>query len=212
MTRNRVLGPIGAMALVLSVVSTAQAQVETDYTTTSHSIVSGALGGAFGADAVDGSFGFDAAYDYLHNGRYGFEFLGSFTPDLSVSGFDTLQDNRVNSFMFNGIRAVPIGFDGRWMPYASGGIGVMTLRGRLDLEDDEFDAIGLPLVDDNQFGGNVGFGAMGFMNRVGVRVDIRYFTGIGNAGDVDDPTRSTLNSVIDNVNFWRTTFGLSYRW
>jgi hypothetical protein len=94
----------------------------------------------------------------------------------------------------------------------SGGVGVMTLRGRLDSEDDEFDTIGLPLVDDNQFGGNVGFGAMAFMNQVGFPVDIRYFTEIGNAGDVDDPTGSTLNSVIDNVNFWRTAFGLSYRW
>ena len=39
-------------------------------------------------------------------------------------------------------------------------------------------------------------------------VDLVY----GNAGDVDDPTGSTLNSHIGDVNFWRTTVGLSYRW
>ena len=212
MTKKRGWEALGSIGVVLFLVSAAQAQVQTDYTTESHSIVSGAIGGAFGADAADGSFGFDGAYDYLHNGRYGFEFSGSFTPDLNVNEFDTLQDNRVNSFMFNAIGAMPVGFNDTWMPYASGGVGIMTLRGRVDDDDDDFDAVGLPLVDDNQFGANVGFGAMGFMDRIGLRADIRYFTGIGNAGDVDDPTGNTLNSFIEDVNFWRTTIGISYRW
>ena len=212
MTKKTRWEAIATVALALFLVSDARAQAQVDYMTEAHSIVSGSFGGAFGADAADGSFGFDGAYDYLHNGRSGFEFLGSFTPDLEVNDFDTLQDNRVNTYMFNGIHTMPLGFNDRWLPYVSGGVGLMTLRGRVETDDDDFDALGLPLVDDNQFGGNVGFGAMGFMNHIGVRADVRYFTGIGNAGDVDDPTGSTLNSHIGDVNFWRTTVGLSYRW
>jgi hypothetical protein len=211
MNRKILTEALGVFGLVLMTASTAAAQAPVDYTSTSHYIVSGAIGGAMGGDAEDGSFGFDGAFDYLRNGRHGFEFLGSFTPDLSLDEFDTLQEHHVNSYMFNGISALPLGLGERWMPFASGGVGIMTLRSELDLDDD-FETVGLPLVDDNQFGANVGFGVMGFMNQVGLRADVRYFTGIGNADDVDDPTGSTLNSVVDNVNFWRTTVGLSYRW
>jgi hypothetical protein len=95
-----------------------------------------------------------------------------------VSELDTLWDHRVNAYMFNGIGAIPVGQNDSWMPYASGGIGMITLRGDLDADDEsDFDTVGLPLLDDNQFGVNAGVGIMGFFDQVGFRADVRYFTG-----------------------------------
>jgi opacity protein-like surface antigen len=178
-----------------------------DYSTNNYSIVSGSIGGAFGGDADDGTFGFDASYDYLHRGTFGFEFLGSFTPDLDMNSSATVLaagDTRVNTYMFNAIGAVPLGLDDNWLPYVSGGLGAMTVRNDLDLPTDT----SLSLIDENQFGGNVGFGLMGFYNQVGLRADVRYFTGIGE----DNNNSGRLNGLTENVDFWRSTVGVSFRW
>lgn len=181
-----------------------------DFSTTNHSIISGSLGGAFGGDTEDGSFGFDGAYDYLHRGTFGFEFLGTFTNDLDLNtgGGAAAGETHVNTYMFNAIGAVPLGLDANWLPYVSGGLGAITLRNELELSADN----SVSLIDDNQFGGNIGFGLMGFYNQIGLRADVRYFTGIGtdDTFDATDPDR--LNDLTENVNFWRSTVGVSFRW
>jgi hypothetical protein len=178
-----------------------------DYATANQFIASGAIGGSFGGDTSDGSFGFDGALDYLHQGKYGFEFLGAFTPNLEVGNVVSVNDNQVNSYMFNVIGAGPMGTSGSWLPYVSAGIGVITLRSDINSNVPTT----LPLVDDNQFGANLGIGLMGFRDQIGFRADFRYFTGIGNEGDINN-VGGTLNGLVNDVNFWRSTVGVSFRW
>jgi hypothetical protein len=52
---------------------------------------------------------------------------------------------------------------------------------------------------------------MGFFDQVGFRADVRYFTGVGNEGDLANTT-GTVNELIEDVNFWRSSAGISFRW
>jgi len=210
MNRPNVISGIVTAALIIAPLCAFGQTAATDYSTTNYSIVSGSFGGAFGGDTEDGSFGFDGAFDHLYRGAYGFEFLGTFTPDLDLNtaGAVTAGDTQVNTYMFNAIGALPLGLDDNWLPYVSGGLGAITLRNDLELSGDN----SLSLVDDNQFGGNFGFGLMGFMNQIGLRADVRYFTGIGTDDTFDSLEADQLNDLTENVSFWRSTVGVSFRW
>ncbi len=215
-----------AIALLLLSASTARAQAPATTTTTttttqtvstdtygsSRNIVSGAVGGVWGGDSEDESWGFDGAYDYLYSDVVGFEFIGAFTPDFTMSVFPSLDDTRVNSYMFNAIAAIPFGRNANWLPFLSGGLGMFTIRNG----DDAFD-LGLDLdldgiadtaFDDNQFGGNIGVGIMGFADRVGFRADVRYYSGLGN----NEGDREFISNTFRDISYWRSTAGLSFRW
>jgi len=205
-------------------------------------ILSGAVGGSYGGDANDGGVAFDGTFDWLRAGTVGFEFIGAFSPNFNF-GQGTLAaagETQANSYMFNAIGAAPLGAEANWLPYVSGGFGAITLRNTLDVSSGSeqnatfnntvFNPSGsssINLIDDNQFGGNLGLGLMGFMNQVGFRFDVRYFSGIGNNNDNNNSSTGTttgstttstttssggLNSFLENVSFWRTTVGLSFRW
>jgi len=202
-------------------------------------IVSGLVGGSFAGDADNGAVAVDTSFDWIHNGMYGFEFIGAFSPNFNFNQgtLAAAGDTHANSYMFNAIGSVPIGADANWLPYLSGGFGAITLRNTLDVSTNSaqnatfnnsvFNPNGsstINLIQDNQFGGNLGFGVMGFANWVGFRFDVRYFSGIGNGNNnsnsITNTTTSTtttstsgvLNSFLDNVSFWRSTIGVSFRW
>jgi hypothetical protein len=73
--------------------------------------------------------------------------------------------------------------------------------------------------DDTQFGGNIGFGIMGFASNVGVRADVRYFRAFGdnaleNALNLNPTTfddNSPIN-ILPGLDFWRANIGLAFRW
>ena len=72
--------------------------------------------------------------------------------------------------MFNAIVGAPVGgqFGPGFRPYFSGGIGMLSRE--VQSEDDLFD------VNSNEWGFNLGAGAMGFAtDHVGFRGDLRYF-------------------------------------
>jgi hypothetical protein len=48
--------------------------------------------------------------------------------DLQAAATD---DSQVNNYMFNLVGAVPLGDNGAWQPYVSGGVGAMTFRSGL---------------------------------------------------------------------------------
>lgn len=215
-----------AIALLLLSVGTARAQAPATTTTTttttqtvvtddygdSRNIVSGAVGGVWGGDTEDGSWAFDGAYDYLYNDVVGFEFIGAFTPDFSLTDFPALDDTRVNAYMFNAIAALPFGGNANWLPFVSGGVGMFTIRdGRdeldLDLDLDLDGLVDSPL-DDNQFGGNIGVGIMGFADQVGFRADVRYYSGLGN----NEGDREFISDTFRDISYWRSTAGISFRW
>lgn len=169
-------------------------------------VVSGEIGSAFAASAEDPAAGFGGALTYLKDGAIGAEFLAGYTPDLDLSLAPT-DDSTVNNFMVNGVAALPLGEEGRFQPFVSGGLGAMTIASEFPGADTD----DLFEVDDTQLGGNVGVGLMAFNENWGVRSDLRYFTGFG--GDEDDPIDVIdENDFLSDVDFWRANVGVAYRW
>jgi hypothetical protein len=199
-------------------------------------IVSGMVGGSYGGDANDGGVALDGSFDWLHNSAIGFEFLGAFSPKFNFDQgtLAAAGDTQTNSYMFNAIGAVPMGSDANWLPYVSGGFGAITFRNNIDVGTDAQSATfnnslynpsgasTINLIDVNQFGGNIGLGVMGFAKSVGLRFDVRYFSGIGNTNNLtttandnlgtDLSSSGVLNNLLQDVSFWRTTLGVSFRW
>jgi hypothetical protein len=63
-------------------------------------------------------------------------------------------------------------------------------------------------VDNNDFGINVGAGVFGFMtDNVGFRGDLRYFRGFG-----EDTGNDQIDLDLGDMDFWRGTVGVTFRW
>jgi hypothetical protein len=176
------------------------------------------VGSDFGQSADNSSVDFGGALGYT-SGWFGAEFLAGFTPNFQIRNRLFVDEPQVNSYMFNLMAGAPIGREKTWQPFVSGGIGAITLRsddlsGDLNSDFNENFA-----SDDSQFGGNIGFGIMGFASNVGVRADVRYFRAFGdnalenalnlNPNTFDDT--SQIN-ILPGLDFWRANIGLAFRW
>ncbi len=174
-----------------------------------------------------GGLGFEFIGSFMGDANLtAFDNLAITNPILSENL--TRSNPRVNSYMFNMVAGLPFGRGTDWMPFISGGAGWFHISGgRVDLdllEDDdffdldlidfddlEFDSDGLVknFFKDNQFGGNIGIGVVGFFDQVGLRADVRYYTGMGN--NEGDNLRFVAQNIKD-ISFWRSTAGVSFRW
>lgn len=155
-------------------------------------------GATFGADAPSSQPSFGASLTFL--GRVaGFEVDFGYTPDFfneEVNDIVLVGDSNVTSLMGNFVLAVG---NGRVRPY--GVIGLGLLRSRVD-GGDLFDD-----VSTNDFGFNVGFGAMGMVtDRVGLRGDVRYLRSLEDP-EVDDD----FDVEVGNFDFWRATGGVTFQ-
>ena len=176
------------------------------------------VGSDFGQSADSSSVDFGGALGYT-SGWFGGEFLAGFTPNFQMRNRLFVDEPQVNSYMFNLMAGVPMGPAKNWQPFVSGGIGALTLRSD-DLSGDisnDFDENFQS--DDSQFGGNIGFGVMGFAENVGIRADVRYFRAFGdnaleNALDLDPDTfdDSSPINILPGLDFWRANIGLAFRW
>jgi hypothetical protein len=102
--------------------------------------------------------------------------------------------------MFNAIVGAPVGgqFGPGFRPYFSGGIGLLSRE--VQSEDDLFD------VNSNEWGFNLGGGAMGFAtDHVGFRGDLRY---IRSFEDLEGDDIFEAGSF----DYWRGTAGITFRW
>jgi hypothetical protein len=143
-----------------------------------------AFGGSFGYFGPAG-FGLEADFGYSPNFFEGDSFL------------DSVVDSHVTTLMANAVIGGPRRGSSSLRPYASGGFGLINSRIR-----DAFNIVG---VDENSLGLNVGGGIMGFFSdQVGLRADVRYFR------SVRDDQRA-LGLVTDDLGFWRTSLGVSFR-
>jgi hypothetical protein len=70
---------------------------------------------------------------------------------------------------------MPLGADGAWQPYVSGGGGAISLRSG-DLMDTAGNALN---VNASRFGSNVGAGVMAFVGHLGFKGDVRYYRASG---------------------------------
>lgn len=163
------------------------------------------IGTTFGGDASGLSYG--ASIAWMGAGAFGWEADISYTPsffeDDTDDVFEFAEDSNVMTFMANALFGVPIGgqHSAGFRPYVTGGLGF--LQSEVGNEEDLFH------VDSNEFGFNLGFGAMGFMtDHVGFRGDLRYFRSF----EGDESELSAFDASPGSFNYWRGAVGLTFRW
>jgi len=210
-----------AAALAIAVSTAAAAQTPPTQTTpepvaaNSHWLASGFVGSDFGADADEAAVSFGGTIGYLWRGILGPEFQANWSPDFDLEGSRSAlvlgTEPFISSYMVNAIGAVPLGLDGQWQPYVSGGLGALALRSDALVtggERNEFEP------DATRWGGNLGVGLMGFMGAVGFRGDVRYFRGFEeNEIDPDlEPGEIVGRQILSDLAFWRANIGVAFRW
>ncbi len=169
-------------------------------------------GGNFGGTASDPLFpGAASTSDPwtfgVTGGWTGGKWLG-FEADLSRAPkfFDNdrgfVTETSVLTLMGNARLVVPAGGMSKSIePFVSGGAGLVR--------PNVAEAGGLAAVNMNKFGWNAGGGVTGYVNQhVGITGDVRYFRTM--AGD--DDTSNAFGIDFDDFNFWRGTFGVSFKW
>jgi len=184
--------------------------------TGSHWLASGFVGGGFSANGdsptIDnssaGSVDFGGQVAYLWNGFFGAEFLADWAPSFGVDSVLIDGDTRVANYMFNAIGAYPLGADGQWQPYISGGWG------RMRMSADFRTGNGTTTSESNGgWGGDIGGGVMAFANsKWGVRGDIRYYRARTNDNFSGTASEQFFESVSSGLSYWNATGGISYRW
>ena len=164
------------------------------------------LGTTFGADANGNEhFTYGLSLGWMGAGILGWEADLSYTPEFFESNdddFDFTDTNNVVTWMANAIVGIPIGGQtgGGFRPYFTGGLGV--LQTNIGDEDDLFN------INNDEFGYNLGFGAMGFMSdHVGFRGDLRYFRAFG-----DSEADGDIDLDLGSFDYWRGTVGVTFRW
>lgn len=178
----------------------------------SHWLLSGFVGSNFGRDVDEASVDFGGTLGYLWRGSLGAEFAANFTPNFQLeparSALLLGETPSINSYMINAIGAVPLGIDGQWRPYVSGGVGALTLRSDVLSDPDGFEI----QPDASRTAGNIGVGILGFAGNWGIRGDVRYFRGFQNGVDIiDTPTDEVGSQVLSELTFWRANIGLAVR-
>jgi hypothetical protein len=185
----------------------------------SHWLASGFVGANAGAENSDAaSVDFGGSVGYLWHGIAGAEFQANFSPDFDLDPSRAImldgEQPWINSYMFNAVAAVPLGLDGRFQPYVSGGFGTLTLRSDAFAgTPDKIDSIA---PDDTRGGGNIGFGVMGFMRNIGLRGDVRWFRGFSANEDAtanirDDGAEAMGRAILSDLRFWRANVGVAFR-
>lgn len=172
-------------------------------------------GGSANVNGSDGSTAtsqFEHRIDYgvslaqMGKGAIGWELDFGYSPNFfetgtNNTGFQFTNDSNVTTLTGNVIVGIPIGgHGGSVRPYAVGGVGLI----RTNVQD----AAGFfDVTTKNDFGFDVGAGAMGFVSQnVGIRGDVRYFRGF-RGSNIDTLTGLALS----DFNFWRASVGVSFK-
>jgi opacity protein-like surface antigen len=149
------------------------------------------------------AYGLNAAW--MGAGALGFEIDFGTTPNFyqntSGTGDFDWGDSNVTTLMANLVVGAPIGGQSGvgFRPYGSAGLGL--LRSNVS-------SIGLfDNVRTNELGYNLGAGAhVFFSDNLGLRGDVRYFRGLERGSDDD-----LFELRARDLNFWRSTLGVTFR-
>jgi hypothetical protein len=189
------------MIAALSAVAFTPATADADW------LFTPSVGTTFGG-ATNGSehFTYGASIGWMGAGIFGWEADLSYTPEFfegNDDDFDFIDGSNVTAAMFNAIVGAPVGgqFGPGFRPYFSGGIGLLSRE--VQSEDDLFD------VNSNEWGFNLGGGAMGFAtDHVGFRGDVRYIRSF------EDLEANDFEDTFDagSFDYWRATAGITFRW
>lgn len=196
----------GAAALMVSTFTAGKASADWLFTPF--------IGSTFNGSADFGSSGeslsndlernltYGASLGWMGNGIVGFEIDFGYSPNFFKTDaeleddFDLIGDGNVTTLMANVLVGAPLG---GVRPYASGGVGLIKTS---------VDGVGQFFEDVNEsdLGMNVGAGVIGFFNdNVGIRGDVRYFRSISDT-DLGD-----LDITLGDLDFWRGTVGVTFR-
>ncbi len=174
-------------------------------TTPSHWVASGFVGSNFGASADSASVDFGGQIGYLWGGVVGAELLGDFAPKFKLNNALLADNPMVNAYMLNAIGAVPLGADGQFQPYISGGFGGIQLR------SDVLSTSATTTSNAARAGADIGVGIMGFAGNVGVRGDVRYYRAFTNTS-IGTGDNAIAEGMLSGLNFWRANVGVAVRW
>ena len=192
-------------------------------TTSSHWTASGFVGANFGENVDRASFDFGGQLAYLWNGVIGAELLADFAPRFEFPNAFLDRNPSVNAYMANAIMMLPLGSEGQFEPYVSGGVGAIQLRADVLTVETQANPIAgaAPIAtlttttaDESRFGGNIGGGFMTFARNIGFRADVRYYRATDdNTLDIGNPVREQIaQTILSGINFWRANAGLAFRW
>jgi hypothetical protein len=172
-------------------------------------IASGFVGSNFGASANQASASFGAQIGYLYHGYVGGAFLADFSPSFRIDNALLASHPNVNSYMANVIGALPLGADGQYQPYVSGGLGSIQLRSDVL----NVSTPGSVSSDQAKFGGNLGIGITGYEGNVGVRADVRYYHAFNTSTVAQaNPADAFAQGLLSGLSFWRANVGVALRW
>jgi opacity protein-like surface antigen len=164
------------------------------------------IGGGFGGDASGREhLTYGATIGWMGAGIFGWEADFAYTPEFFEGDDDDIElfdNSNVTTFMVNAVAGIPVGGQAGpgFRPYVSGGVGLLSTQ----VEDAEQ----LFEVSNNEFGVNVGAGAMGFAtDHVGFRGDIRYYRALS-----DPEEDNEFDIDFGDFDFWRATAGVTFRW
>jgi opacity protein-like surface antigen len=167
-------------------------------------LVTPTIGGTFGGDTFGEShFTYGGAVTWLDAEMFGWEADFSYSPDFfDVAEVDGDRSGSVVTMMGNVLIGAPVGGpEGRFRPYATGGVGLMRMRVLSDAET--FESV------INEFGFNLGAGAFAMASqRIGFRGDVRYIRSFQNQNP--SWTRGIVRDIAPgSFDFWRASFGVT---
>jgi hypothetical protein len=191
--------------------------------TRSHWLASGFVGANFGSGNNDffsadrsRSFDWGGQIGYLWRGVVGGEFLANFTPSFGFETTGLVVDNpHVNSYMVNAVGALPLGAQGQFQPYVSGGFGAIQMRFANGIAGSLVNGLAdLTTSSVSQTGGgyDVGGGILLFAGKVGVRGDARYYHANSITPDATNLTNRVIQGLLSDLNFWRADIGVAFQW
>jgi len=165
---------------------------------------------------VNRSVAFGGQIAYLWRTNIGAEFLADFAPTFKIPSLVIQDHPSLSAYMFNGIYGFRVGHMGTFRPYISGGIGAINMRADLITIDTNLIQSTIS-ASQSRFGGNVGVGGFGYVGKVGVRADIRWFKANNDNTldlNVDNSRLDDANRLVElsGIKYWRSSLGVAFRW
>ena len=161
------------------------------------------LGRTFGGDTFgQGHPTFGAAIAWVDEESFGWEAEFTYSPHFfDNDSFANERSGSVVTAMGNVLIGAPIGPQGRFRPYLTGGIGLMRMRVVSDAGT--FESV------TSEVGWNAGAGALVLIaSRIGLRGDLRYIRSFQNQNP--SWTRGiTIDVAPGNFDFWRASVGVT---
>jgi opacity protein-like surface antigen len=192
----------------------------------SHWLASGFVGSNFATnvenidlDDSSASFNFGAQVGYLWRGIVGAEALADWAPSMDLTAVAFENSPSVRSYMANAIGTYPLGAEGQFLPYVSGGIGSIRMSADVTplfiVQPIGFNSDTVSIhSSQSRFGTNIGLGLLAYAGNVGIRTDVRYYhaeDGL-NLGDDLTPADVLTDATLAGLAYWRANIGIGFRW